>query len=379
MLDKLHIYNKKTSKIVKTIDKEELIHNDELKHNLRVNYLNKDILELVCGCNKDIKLSIDSSNRIYHKKRADLLRHNKYCFKHPDYDKKCSIDGWRENDKFIYANIKNKIKDKDKDKDKDSLSLYEFLKLFNLYSWNTYMYKNKVAPLNRFDFLNRLFGISNKIKLLNLNNKSLNDIYFNINNYKNLSKEDIRFTYMYLKKIEINKNDNIVNLTGEYNKGKEFSFVVDINLFSKKYLKIKKDGINGKLAFGGFLINEGSQVRFIDIEFIRVDSRGLYCEDKYEVSLFNLLSKNKINIVKPYKPIPIYNGYTPSAIILNDNIQIFLEIFINNDSNSLKIRNSKINKINTILKSTHKLIYWDAYCNVDLPSIEYIKDIIKDS
>ena len=71
MLDKLHIYNKKTSKIVKTIDKEELIHNDELKHNLRVNYLNKDILELVCGCNKDIKLSIDSSNRIYHKKRAE--------------------------------------------------------------------------------------------------------------------------------------------------------------------------------------------------------------------------------------------------------------------------------------------------------------------
>ena len=371
MLGKVHIYNNQTNKIVKTIDKDELLYNDDLKEALRKKYLNKDCLELVCGCNKDIKFNIDSSNRMYHKKRNDTSKHNAYCFKHPDYDKKTKINGWEERHNYIYTNIK--LQDKSSINE-EQISLYDFIKLFNLYSWNTYVYKYKHTPNNKYDFLNRLYGISNKIKVMNLDNTSLNNIYFNISNYKNLKKEDVRFTYMYLKKIDIDKENNLVYLTGEYGKNKEFSFTVNRYLFSQKYMKLKNKEINGKLAFAGFVFNNRDRITFKDIEFIRVDFKGLFCENKYEVSMFNFLSKNNFNIVKPYKPIPIYNGYIPSAIILNNRKNIFVEIFSQSDEKSLKVRDNKINNITNILSLTHKLIRWDVYNNSDFPTLEYIKN-----
>lgn len=386
MLGKVHIYNNQTNKIVKTIDKDELLHDDDLKSNLRKNYLNKECLELVCGCNKDIKFNIDSSNRMYHKKRSDVLKHNSYCFKHPDYDKKTKINGWEERHNYIYVNIKRQDKLMN---NKEQVSLYDFVKLFNLYSWNTYVYKYKHTPNNKYDFLNRLFGISNKIKIMNLNNTSLNNLYFDISNYKELKKEDIRFTYMYLNKIEIDKENDVVYLTGEYAKGKEFSFTVNRYLFSQKYMKLKNKEINGKLVFAGFVFNNGYRIMFKDIEFIRVDFKGLFCKDKYEVTLFNSINKNKIPLVKPYKPMLIYNGYIPSGIILNSNNYIFLEIFSENTKESLAMRNKKIKKIEEINKylnsknmlsksdfnSKYYLIKWDVYTNEYPPTYQEIKSI----
>ena len=373
MIDKIHIYNNKSCKIVKTIDKEDLLHNDELKDDLRKKYLNKDFLKLVCGCNKDIELNIDSSNRIYHKKRTDLHRHNKFCFKHPDYEKKCRINGWLERDKFIYANVSNKLKDK------DAIALYDFVKLFNLYSWNTYVYKNKAVSIDRFEFLNRLYGISNKIKLSNFDNKTLNDIYFDMYNCKKLSRNDVKFSYMYLNRMDFNTDTDDMNIVGEYAKGKTFSFVANKKVFNKKYFKIKNQGINGKLAFSGFLIKDGNQFRLVDFELFRVDSKGLFCDSKHEVSLFNMLGKNNISIAKPYRPIPIYDGKVPSAIILNKNTykNVFVEIFEEGSEEALKNRNSRINKINNILKSTHRLITWDVWDNEELPSIHHINSILK--
>ena len=385
MLGKVHIYNNKTNKIVKTIDKDELLYDEDLKFNLRKNYLNKDFLELVCGCNRNIKLSIDSSNRIYHKKRSDILKHNSYCFKHPDYDKKTKINGWEEKHNYIYANIKLQ----DKSTNKEQISLYDFIKLFNFYSWNTYVYKYKHTPNNKYDFLNRLFGISNKIKITNLNNNSLNNLYFNISNYKKLKKEEVRFTYMYLNNIEIDKENNLVYLTGEYAKGKEFLFTVNRNLFTQKYMKIKNEGINSKLAFAGFVFNNGYQIMFKNIEFIRVDFKGLFCKDKHEVTLFNSINKNEIPLIKPYKPVLIYNGYIPSGIILSPNNYILLEIFSENTKECLETRSKKIKSVeqinnylnskNMLLKSDfsskYYLVKWDVYKNDYPPTYKEIKSI----
>lgn len=366
MIGNLHIYNKNTNKIVKTINEEHLLHNDDLRKDIKDNYLNKECLELVCGCNKDIKLNIDSSYRIYHKRKKDILKHNHYCFKHPKYKELCQIKGWDEGEKYINAKI-----------DKDALELKDFIKLVNLYSWNTYVCKNSLLISNKFEFLNRLFGVSNKVKISNLNNTTLKNIYFNISDYKKMNKIDVKFTYMYLNKFDINTEENIVHITGEYAENKTFSFIVDRYLFTKRYLELKKTGINSSLAFGGFVKKVGNNLKLIDFDFVRVNYLGLPCENKDEVTLFNMLCKNNIKFIKPYKPIPIYNGYIPTAILMSNNSNnIFVEIFNESTEEALNIREDKINKINTVLKSSHKLIRWDVYNNNKLPSLKYILSLV---
>lgn len=372
MVGEIYILNKNTSKIVKIIDYEELIYNDKLKKKLKDNYLNKDYLEMVCGCNKNIRLGIDSLGRIYHKKKDDLLKHNKFCMRNPDYNKYNSLMGWKENDNYILVNFK------DKNNNNNSLDLKRFLELLNLYSWNSYLYKYSSLPNNKFDFLNRIFGLSNKIKISNLNNATLNSIFFNIKDYKNIKKDEIKFTYMYLKSFDINIKENIVTITGEYSENKIFSFVVDRYIFTQRYMSIKEAKIKNHLVFGAFIKKCNNKFKIIDFEFIRVNTLGLHCNTAYESKLFNMFCNNKIAFIKPYKPIPIYNGDVPTAILLSNNSKnIYVEIFDSNSSESLKYRETKIEYTNKFLKNTHRLIRWDVYNNRNLPSLSYIKKIIK--
>ena len=371
MIGKIHIVNKNTSKTVKTIDYEELIHNEELRKKIKDNYLNKDCLELVCGCNKKIKLNIDSLYRVYHKKNEDIVKHNKHCIKHPEYKKNIKINGWKEYENYISINLK-----KD-DKSTDSIGLSKFIELLNIYSWNTYLYRYSSLPINKFEFLNRIFGISNKIKITNLNNLTLNTIFFNVNEYKKINTGEIKFTYMYLKKIDINKEKNIVKITGEYSNNKTFSFVVNRYLFTKRYSHIKNDNNRGPLAFGAFVKKINNRFEIVDFEIIRINNLGLYCKNKYEEELFNMFCKNKILFIKPYRPIPLYGGHIPTAILTgNSNKNIYVEIFDSNSEESLKIRDEKIKNVEKFLKKTHNLIRWDVYNNNRLPSLIYIKKLL---
>lgn len=371
MIGKIHIFNTNTSKIVKTIDYEELIYNEELRKKIKDNYLNKDCLELVCGCNKKIKLNIDSLYRVYHKKNEDILKHSKYCIKHPEYKKNFNIEGWKEYENYISVNLK-----KD-DKSINSINLSKFIELLNIYSWNTYLYRYLSLPINKFEFLNRIFGISNKIKIINLNNLTLNKIFFNVNEYKKINTNEIRFVYMYLKKFDIDKEKNIVKITGEYSNNKTFSFVVNRYLFTKRYSHIKNDNKRCPLAFGAFVKKINNRFEIIDFEIIRTNNLGLYCKNKHKEELFNMFCKNNISFIKPYIPIAIYGGYTPTAILIgNSNKNIYVEIFDSNSKESLKIRDEKIKNIGKFLNKTHSLIRWDVYNNNRLPSLAYIKKLL---
>lgn len=370
MIGKIHIFNKNTLKIVKTIDYEELLYNEDLRKQIKNNYLNKDCLELVCGCNNKIKLNIDSLYRIYHKKNDDILKHNKYCIKHPNYKENFKIDGWNEHDNHISVTLKNDTISN------NSISLTKFIELLNIYSWNTYLYKYSTLPNNKFELLNRIFGISNKINITSLNSLNLNKIFFNVNEYKKIEEDKIKFTYMYLKSFHINKESNTVRITGEYSKNKTFSFIVDKYLFNKKYYKIKNNN-KCSIAFGAFIKKIDNNFKIVDFEVIKVNDFGLYCESMYEEELFNMLCKYKISFIKPYRPIAIYNGYTPNAILIeNSNKNIYIEIFDSMSEESLKIRDEKIKIIGTFLKKTHYLVRWDVYQNNNLPSITYINKLI---
>lgn len=371
MIGKIHIFNKNTSRIVKTIDYEELLYNEDLRKKIKNNYLNKDCLELVCGCNNKIKLNIDSLYRVYHKKNDDILKHNKYCIKHPEYKNNFKIEGWHEYENHISINLK-----KD-NTSTDYLSLKKFVELLNIYSWNTYLYKYSTLPTNKFELLNRIFGISNKINITSSNSLNLNKLFFNVNEYKKIEEGKIKFTYMYLKKFYINKEDNSVKITGEYSENKTFSFVVDRHLFNKKYYNIKNNN-KCSVAFGAFIKKINNSFEIVDFEIIMVNSLGLYCKNKYEEELFDMFCKHNISFIKPYRPIAIYNGYIPTAILIgNKNKNIYIEIFDSSSKEALKIRDEKIKIIGKFLKRTHCLIRWDVYSNNNLPSLDYINRLLK--
>ena len=90
-----------------------------------------------------------------------------------------------------------------------------------------------------------------------------------------------------------------------------------------------------------------------------------------------MFCKNGILFIKPFKPIPIYGGYTPTAILTgNPSKNIYIEIFYSDTEESLRIRDKKIENIDKFLKKTHKLIRWDVYQNKKLPSLSYINKLL---
>lgn len=381
MIGKVHLFNKNSSKISKTIDYEELVHNEELKFKLRDNYLNKDSLIMVCGCNKNIELGIDKIGRVYHKKKEDIHSHNQYCYKHPNFKNNSTIIGWRENEDtpHIISSIKlNCCKNTDfKMSSKNCADIDDFIKLLNLYTWNNFIYRNRSLPKDKFEFLNRLFGVSNFIKIKNFNNSTLNSLFFNVGEYKQVTRNDIKFTYMYMKEFKIIKEKNIVSISGEYAKNKTFSFNVNRSLFTQKFMSLKNESkLNSPLIIAGFVIKRNNHFEFVDFSILRVNYKGVFCKDEYEVDLFNMFCKNKILFVKPYRPIPIYNGHKPNAVLIGNNKRnIFVEIFSSNSLEALSERDKLIDLMETVLKKTHYMIRWDVYNNKNLPSISYIKKL----
>lgn len=382
MIGKVHIFNKNTSRIVKSIKFEELIHNEELKHNLRDNYLNKDSLVLCCGCNKQIELGIDTLGRIYHKKKDDVHKHNKYCNKHPNYRDNIEVDGWKESDNspFVVASIKLKNNINNCNIiNKNSLSIDMFVKLLNIYSWNHFIYKNYSFPKNKYEFLNKIFGISNFIKLENFNNNTLNNYFFNVSSYKKIKTNEIKFTYMYLKKIDIDIEKNIVSITGEYSKNKTFTFTVNRKLFTQKYMKVKrKSDTRSPLVIAGFINKKNNNFEFIDFTILKINYYGVFCKNDYEKNLFDMFCNNDILFTIPYKAIPIYNGNKPTAILVGgDKKEIFVEIFDSDSKEALLKREHTIELFETNLNNTHKLVRWDVFNTRKLPSLTYIKMLLR--
>lgn len=364
MIGKVHIFNSKSSKIVKTIDYDKIVYDEEFRKNIKKNYLNKDYMKLVCGCNKSIELNIDSLYRIYHKHNSDIYKHNKYCIKHPNYKVNSKVPGWSESERSITVTL-SKI-----DNSIDYLTLKKFIYLLNFYSWNTFIFKYSSFPKDKFSFLNRIFGISNNIKIKDFGNKTLNSLFFNIN--KSLSDNEIAFTYMYLKKFYVN-SDNTVKIVGEYGDNRLFSFLVDKKTFYKKYFNVYSKNIKSNFAFSGFVKKNNNIVELIEFEIFRVNNIGLICNNEFEEKLFNVFYNNNILFIRPFKPIPFYGGYTPTAILVgSNNKDIYVEIFDSKTKESLDIRKFKINTINTFLKNTHLLIKWDVYNDDNIPSLNSI-------
>lgn len=371
MIGKLYLINKNTNKIVKQINYEELIKDVDFRKKLKNNYLNNSCLKLVCGCNNQIELKIDSLYRIYHKTNDDIFRHSKYCLKHPSHEQYLNINGWNEFDKYISVNLKNNSNTF------NSIKLNKFISLLNMYAWNSYINKYSSYPKDKFEFLNRIFGISNKIKLGHLNNKTLNSVFFNVKYFDNLNSNDVRFTYMYLKKFNLNKSKNYVEVIGEYSKGKTFSFIVSRQLFNKQYFLSTSKDSRYNLVFAGFLKKNNEGFEFVDFSIFKVNAIGLYCENEQERYMFDLFCLNKILFIKPYKPIPLYNGYVPNAILITSTKKsIYLEIFDSDSKDKLFIRSLKLNLFNSSLKNTHELIKWDVYNDNKAPSLSYIKKLL---
>ena len=143
-----------------------------------------------------------------------------------------------------------------------------------------------------------------------------------------------------------------------------------------KYLGIRLPSFGASSSLAGFISNKRIGFTFFNIAMININNTGLYSESSYEIEFYNHLCYNNISFTKPYQRLLEYDNHIPDGIINGKYKTIFIEVFGFNSDDYLKTRDEKIEIINRKLKDTHNLLKWDAYKKDDMPSIEYIKDLI---
>lgn len=374
MIGKVYIVNSKTNKVALTVNSTELDYNMELRKRIKNNYLNKDYFTIKCGCNKDIELNIDSLNRIYHKKNSDIKKHNKLCPRNT-FNKDALFDnGWKES--LDSLEVSSMLELSFTKKHSSNIKLEDFTKILNSYVWNNNMYSTNTFPIDKYDFLTKVYIASKNIRIKNISNKSLRELYFNINDFKNNIREH-KFIYMYIHKIEDSLMKDKIKVVCEYNHNKYFNFYTNKKEFMDSYNKLKKIAKGSSIIISGFSNKVKNHMYISDFSLHLVSSNGLICKDYNEVKLFNYFYKNEIKFIKPYKPIMIYNGHKPTAIILGSSqIDIYVEIFSKSSESELLNRSKIINYMKYNLSKSHKLVFWDAYKSSNLPSVKYINSLI---
>lgn len=278
MLGKIYLFDTNINKIIKVYSDKDLYNdnNQNERIEIRDKFLEKynDRFKLICGCNRNIELSIDSIGRVYHKSKSDLDKHDRFCKRHKHYDFNIS-KGWTDNNKEITAKLNFSIfpnKDMNKlenfKKSKDSINIEELSKHINI--------KASEKPVkDKFDILSRAYFISKNITIHGFKNKKLGDFYFDIKDFKKINQNTPKFVYMYLSDIS-EYNESHIKLKCEYAKDKYFHFLVSKDLFYKQYLSNKINKINSPIIISGFINKSINGLEFYHISLIKVNNDGIY-------------------------------------------------------------------------------------------------------
>ena len=279
MLGCMYLFDTKLNKTIKIYKNEELYKDNDSEFRLEIKkkYLDKynNRYSLLCACNSSIEMSIDSIGRIYHKNQADLLKHDKFCERHKDYIKNIS-KGISETKDGLTVTLNfsimpnNELKEENKKKIKnDSIDIQDLSKHLNIRAC-----RYKVD--NKFDVLNRVFAISKDVCIKGFRDKTLQDFYFSIKEYKKITSKASKFVYMYLSEGTELDNKEYVQLKCEYSQDKYFSFVCRKDLFNKQYLAKYIDDIKNPIVVSGFISKTDKGLEFCNLSLIKVNKQGIY-------------------------------------------------------------------------------------------------------
>ena len=399
MIGKLYLKDV-NSKIISSYYYDNLYSNDKLKSYLRNKI--KEGSKLICGCNKetDLEIRISVDGKIYKAENNTSDMHHKLCPKSEVYEnlkkEKQYKSGWNENENNGVVNVNldftlhpndDNYKDTTKLKspksynhnsniNQNSISLLSLIEHLNLMAWNRIVLRDNKVPIDKYTLLKQVYGSSKSINIYK-KNISLQDLFFRYNIDKDMKSSKSRFVYGYIRYIyeyERNKDFYVISLY-TYSSTKSFDFKVKKTIFDNAFNYIKVRNIS-KIALAGFISNKRIGFTFFNIAMININNTGLYSESSYEIEFYNHLCYNNISFTKPYQRLLEYDNHIPDGIINGKYKTIFIEVFGFNSDDYLKTRDEKIEIINRKLKDTHNLLKWDAYKKDDMPSIEYIKDLI---
>ena len=394
MIGKLKLLSKE-NKILDIYSYENLSTNKDLKNKLREKLSNG--CKLVCCCNNEnIEMKISSDFKIYPAHHKDSSIHSIYCPRSKNYSefKSKYVTGWKQEEDSEQVNVKIKFSLKPPSKndekymcDTDPLRKYNYNKEvdgkitllslmthLNLKAWNKIISRDNKVPIDKYEFLNQIYGSSQFINIIGTN-KTLQELMFKYKRDKNMKSSESRFVYGYIDKLEGYEDDEnykIIHIKLSQI-GNPFKFKISKELLenSKKYPKIKN---SNHIAVAGFVSRKYNSFEFFNFAMININERGLFSESSHEIKFYNLLCNNNIPFKKPNERLLEYGECIPDGIIEMNNKIIFIEIFgFNSDDYNLK-KERKI-KIMEELKDTHSLLQWDT--QNAMPSIEEILEKIK--
>ena len=279
MLGHIYLFDTKLNKTIKIYKDKELYEDNNFDFRLKIknDYLDKynNRYTLLCACNSSVEMSIDSIGRIYHKNQSDLLKHDRFCERHKDYSKNIS-KGITKNKDGISVTLNfnilpnNELKDEYKNKIKNnSINIQELSKHLNIRACE---YKVE----DKFDILNRVFAISKNFNINGFKNKTLQDFYFSVKDYRKITANTPKFVYMYLSEINQSENPGHLQLKCEYSNGKSFSFVIKKELFEKQYLAKYIDKIKNPILISGFIHKSEAGLEFYQVSLLKVNKDGIY-------------------------------------------------------------------------------------------------------
>lgn len=279
MLGHIYLFDTKLNKTIKIYKDKELYEDNNFDFRLKIknDYLDKynNRYTLLCACNSSVEMSIDSIGRIYHKNQSDLLKHDRFCERHKDYSKNIS-KGITKNKDGISVTLNfnilpnNELKDEYKNKIKNnSINIQELSKHLNIRACE---YKVE----DKFDILNRVFAISKNFNINGFKNKTLQDFYFSVKDYRKITANTPKFVYMYLSEINQSENPGYLQLKCEYSNGKSFSFVIKKELFEKQYLAKYIDKIKNPILISGFIHKSEAGLEFYQVSLLKVNKDGIY-------------------------------------------------------------------------------------------------------
>ena len=367
---------------------------------------------LYCGCNRQKEMKIDkdfkriypASNSVNH--REGCPRNKKYIYNKGVYINKetgetsITIDFSLNPNKFKQnlndnSNKNNELNNKkiylNNTQTDGKLTVSALIKNLNTFTWKKKAEKG-ILFSDKFDFWRTFCYKESYLVTLNCaaivdgkKTSNLREMLFEPYKYKQMNHKESRFAYMYFSELKDLNNGNFELICKYQNSNKsisEFRFIVT---YDKLYEALENSNLNisslnkGDFIVGGFVFkNKFHRIEFFELSIIRCSEYGLFAESSYEAEFYTMLSNNNKLFYKPNETIPGYKNYIPDGILIEPNIfkKIVIEIFGVNSQEYREERDKKICLINTDLKDSHHLVYWDALDNKPMPTIDYINSIL---
>lgn len=393
-------------------NKNRYIFYSNLSNRLLANIRNNKDISLYCDCNNlQIEMKVaknDDSYYLHNAKHGFTNKHDQKCIKFSNYTGKSEYDtGWKKEGDTFTATLDADIFDTGREEDSDlgavvsqrsytpramgyintntqkgEVTLLGLVAKLNLISWKRCT-RNGKLPDSLEEFLRKVYGTMQKIKLTNKRVESLQEInYGSIKTDDMQAKKTFLFVYMRLLKVEpdqYNENRVLIHCRNSFGDNKKFYY--DKRKFHEIYNSVRFENLTRQIVFvGGFVYKatgRSSILTFSSMCMFVTIKLGLYCESSYELETYNRLCDNNRLFYKPYTSIPEYGDLKPDIIFLDTEKPTIGEIFGFNSSEYLKERERKL-RLAEDLKESYSFWKWDPYSNESFPEFPCVYKIIEE-